>query len=204
MSIVEHIEAEREQIDSASSGPVEPRFGVDEVAASHRSDETLDEEAFKRAFRDHPAGVALITADAGDGPVALTATSVASVSASPPLIMFSVTSAASSSPTIHRAATVVVHLLSASQLHLAKLGSTSGIDRFADTSLWTTLPTGETYFPAARVWIRARVVNVIDAGASSVFLVEALESGISGGESEEPLVYHNRTWHRLGDHSRTD
>jgi hypothetical protein len=38
-------------------------------------------DEFKSAFRNHPAGVAVITADAGYGPVGLTATSVISVSA---------------------------------------------------------------------------------------------------------------------------
>ena len=50
---------------------------------------------FKAVFRGHPGGVALITADAGDGPVALTATSVASVNVDPPLLMFSVTTVSS-------------------------------------------------------------------------------------------------------------
>ena len=93
---------------------------------------------FTAAFRAHPAGVALVTADAGGGPVALTATSVASVSADPPMLMFSVSDASSSSPTIAVADTVVVHLLRAEQLHLAKLGATSGIDRFADVPLKDT------------------------------------------------------------------
>jgi len=167
-------------------------------------DVRLSPDEFKAAFRDHPAGVAVITADAGHGPVALTATSVASVSADPPLIVFSVSEISSSSPTIRAASTLVVHLLGVDQLHLAKLGATSGIDRFADESLWEVLPTGETYFPDARTWIRARVVDVIVAAGSAVVLVEALEAKPGDDTQHEPLVYHNRTWHRLGDHSRID
>jgi len=168
------------------------------------NERVLDPDDFKAAFRDHPAGVAVITADAGDGPVALTATSVASVSAEPPLIMFSVSAMSSSTPTIRRAETVVVHLLAADQLDLAKLASTSGIDRFADTSVWKVLPTGETYFPSARSWIRARVLEVVAAGSSSIILVEALESKPVDEAAAVPLVYHNRTWHSLGNHSRIE
>jgi flavin reductase (DIM6/NTAB) family NADH-FMN oxidoreductase RutF len=164
----------------------------------------LAEADFKRAFRDHPAGVALITADAGDGPVALTATSVASVSASPPLIMFSVSATSSSSATIRSAHTVVVHLLGSSQLHLAKLGATSGIDRFADRTLWYRLPTGEVVFPEAQSWIRARVEHVLEAGGSAILLVEALEAKPAEDSERAPLVYHDRTWHRLGGHSQID
>ncbi|RFA08973.1 flavin oxidoreductase [Subtercola boreus] len=166
-------------------------------------------DEFKAAFRNHPAGVAVITADPGDGPVALTATSVFSVSAEPPLLVFSISGLSSSAPSIARAETIVVHLLGAEQLHLAKLGATSGIDRFADTSLWARLETGEPYFPAAHAWIRAKIVNRMAAGGSTVIAAEAVqthapEAGDASADASqaEPLVYHNRTWHRLGEHSK--
>jgi flavin reductase (DIM6/NTAB) family NADH-FMN oxidoreductase RutF len=175
----------------------------------HPSSETVTPEEFKAAFRNHPAGVAVITADAGDGPVALTATSVFSVSAVPPLLVFSISELSSSSPTIRKADTVVVHLLGADQIDIAKLGATSGIDRFADTSIWTRLPTGEPYFPAAHAWIRGRIVNKMEAGGSTVVAVQALETKAPapGDESADaklahPLVYHNRTWHRLDENSK--
>ena len=168
---------------------------------------TADE--FRAAFRNHPAGVAVITADAGDGPVALTATSVFSVSLTPPLLVFAISELSSSAPTIRRAETVVVHLLGASQLDIAKLGATSGIDRFADTSIWSRLPTGEPYFPAAHAWIRGRIINKMEAGGSTVVAVLALETksphadGSAADAAEaQPLVYHNRTWHKLGESSK--
>ncbi|WP_203585975.1 flavin reductase family protein [Subtercola lobariae] len=175
----------------------------------HPSSETVTPDEFKAAFRNHPAGVAVITADAGDGPVALTATSVFSVSAVPPLLVFSISELSSSSPTIRRADTVVVHLLGADQIDIAKLGATSGIDRFADTSIWTRLPTGEPYFPAAHAWIRGRIVNKMEAGGSTVVAVQALETkapapGDASADANlaHPLVYHNRTWHRLDENSK--
>lgn len=171
--------------------------------------EVLSPDEFKAAFRNHPAGVAVITADAGDGPVMLTATSVFSVSAEPPILVFSLSGASSSTPTIVRADTVVVHLLSADQIDIAQLGATSGIDRFADTSIWSRLPTGEPFFPAAGVWIRGRVVDRMEAGTSTVVAVEALQAkaprpGSPDADASEsrPLVYHNRTWHQLHDGSK--
>ena len=175
----------------------------------HPSADVVSPEEFKAAFRNHPAGVAVITADAGDGPVALTATSVFSVSAAPPLLVFSISELSSSTPTIRRADTVVVHLLGAEQLDIAKLGATSGIDRFADTSIWKRLPTGEPYFPAAHAWIRGRIVNTMEAGGSTVVAVQALETHAPDPGADEadaaqahPLVYHNRTWHRLDENSK--
>jgi len=57
-------------------------------------------EHFREAFRRHPAGVAVITADPGDRPVAMTVSSLISVSAAPPIVAFSLSQAlpASKSP----------------------------------------------------------------------------------------------------------
>jgi flavin reductase (DIM6/NTAB) family NADH-FMN oxidoreductase RutF len=161
----------------------------------------LSVDEFKAAFRNHPGGVAVVTADAGDGPVGLTVTSVFSVSAEPPLLVFSISGQSSSAPTIQRAETVVVHLLGADQLDVAKLFATSGVDRFADRSSWDRLITGEPYLPGAATWIRGRIVNRMEAGSSTVVAVHALQSGI-GAADTAPLVYHNRSWHHIGDHSR--
>jgi flavin reductase (DIM6/NTAB) family NADH-FMN oxidoreductase RutF len=43
-------------------------------------------DAFLAAVRHHPSGVAIITADAGEGPVALTVSSLISISATPPMV----------------------------------------------------------------------------------------------------------------------
>jgi flavin reductase (DIM6/NTAB) family NADH-FMN oxidoreductase RutF len=178
----------------------------DDNQQSERTDFSgLPASQFKLAFRNHAAGVAVITADAGDKPVGLTATSVFSVSAEPALLVFSISEQSSSAPTIQRADTVVVHLLSADQLDIAKLFATSGVDRFADTTLWDRLITGEPYFPSAHVWIRGKVINRMQAGTSTVVAIHALQAKLPDDPSTNeaaPLVYHNRTWHSLGEHSR--
>jgi flavin reductase (DIM6/NTAB) family NADH-FMN oxidoreductase RutF len=161
----------------------------------------LSSAEFKLAFRHHAAGVAVITADAGDGPVGLTASSVFSVSAEPPVMVFSISNGSSSAPQLRRAETVVVHLLSARELDIARLCSTSGIDRFADTSIWGRLPTGEPHFPGVPVWIRGRVINRMDVGDSTLIAVHALESEHTDSHTTTPLVYSNRAWHALGDAS---
>ncbi|WIX83204.1 flavin reductase family protein [Amycolatopsis carbonis] len=160
-------------------------------------------EELKAAFRNHPAGVAVITADAGDGPVAMTSSSVASVSADPPLIMFSASARSSSTPTILRAKTVVIHLLAAEQLSLAKLAATSGVDRFDGTIPWSRLPTGEPHYHGVPVRIRARVVSTVAAGSSTVVVAQALQADLSvTAQARGALVYHDRAWHELSGRSR--
>lgn len=184
--------------------------GPDEAYARHVGEllsvpGALDADGFKTLFRGHPGGVSVITAQGPDGPVALTATSVASVSVDPPILIFSVSSLSSATPAILAADTIVVHLLDAADLPLAKLASTSGVNRFADTSAWTRLPTGEPLFPRVRAWTRCAIVSRLEAGGSTVIAAHALQGQTNRSpEDSDPLVYHNRAWHHLGDHSRLE
>lgn len=165
----------------------------------------LSADDFKLAFRGLAAGVAVVTAEHEGEKAAMTATSVASLSATPPLFIFSASQLSSATAVIGQADTVVVHILTAAQLGLAIRGATSGIDRFAETAEWSRLPTGEPHFHDAAVWIRGRIVNRFTAGASIVHVVEALTSNVSDdphtASESSPLVYHNRTWHALGERS---
>jgi flavin reductase (DIM6/NTAB) family NADH-FMN oxidoreductase RutF len=166
-------------------------------------------EEFKHAFRNHPAGVAIVTTDVGNGPVALVASSVVSLSADPPLLAFSVSDFTSSAPTLRRAENVVVHLLGADHVGLAKLCAGTKADRFADAAQWSRLETGEPYFPKASNWIRGVVTQRIKAGTATLLVVYALSTGGTEAasrtaESGDGLVYHNRSWHRVGPHSRIE
>lgn len=159
--------------------------------------EGISADEFRMAFRNHAAGVAVITADAGDGPVAMTATSVFSVSATPPLLVFSVSSLSSATPTILRSKSVVVHLLDTTNVGLARLCSTSGVDRFADADAWDVLPTGEPYFVEPPVRIRGEIVNTFEAGMSRLIVVNvthATSPADDGDALNAPLIYHSRTW----------
>jgi len=174
---------------------------------THIGEAGVSDEVLRTVFRNHPAGVVVITADAGRGPVGLTATSIASVATQPPLFMFSLSTESSSTSTILEADTFVLHLVGAQNVDLAKLCATSGIDRFADSSSWTRLPTGEPYFHRASIWVRARIVHRFDAGSATVVVAHALESNLDSlhesddFERPEPLVYFGRNWHLLGEHS---
>ncbi len=162
-------------------------------------------EHFKNAFRRHPGGVAVITADCGSGPAGLTATSVTSLSANPPRLIFTVTDASSSAPTIIESDTAVIHLLDANDLPLAQLCATSGIDRFADTTMWDRLPTGEPYFPSAAEILLVRIIEKIHTAGSTIVVADVIEvrgrpDHLQTGDSSR-LIYQDRTWHSVGAHS---
>jgi flavin reductase (DIM6/NTAB) family NADH-FMN oxidoreductase RutF len=166
----------------------------------------LSPEEFKAVFRGHPGGVVVITASGPDGPVALTATSVASVSADPPLVVFSVSAQSSSTPALLATKTAVIHFIDADNLLIAKLGATSGINRFADTTLWTQLDTGEPVFHRVPVWIRVELKERLTFANSTVVVAQGLQCSLPATTLNEmafrePLAYVDRKWYRLGHES---
>lgn len=166
------------------TGAVEP------VAAS-----TDPVSAFKDAFREHPAGIALITAATSSGRVGLTASSVASVSVDPLALSFSVTRATGSAGAIITSSSYVVHLLDHRHQEIAQQFAVSGGERFTIEQGWSELDSGEPYLPGVRAALRCRTLNQIAVGPSTLVAAEVLD--IMVGTSADPLVYHDRTFTRL-------
>jgi len=159
-------------------------------------------EEFTSIFRDYPAGVAVVTADPGDGPVALVASSLSSLSAQPPYVVFSVSDATTAAPALDRAGTVVLQIFGADRVDLVRHIARSGSDRFSDTTRWTRLPDGEPLFLGSRSWLRGTIEQRVRAGSATLHVVRVLEARRQGGgDDHRPLVYHDRTWHGLGTHS---
>ena len=171
-----------------------------DLGTSAPREEVLGADAFKGVFRRHPAGVAVITAVVDGQPVGFTATSVISVSADPPLLAFSVDSASSAWRALSTADTLVVNFLSAAQVEVSARFATSGIDRFATTD-WYALPTGEPVLVGSAAWVRGEVVQRTPVGRSFLVSVLALESDVPDEAPGGPLVYHDRSYHGIGDHS---
>lgn len=166
----------------------------------------IDAERFKAAFRHHAAGVAVVTAATDDGPVALTASSVTSVSAEPPVLLLSVSDATRTGRALAAADTAVVHLLDADDHALAVRCADPTVERFADTASWTSLPTGEPVFLVPRILLRGRVTQRIVSGHATVLMLGVVEvvDRRPGAPTDVPgpLVYHDRRWHVLSGHSR--
>lgn len=152
------------------------------------------------AFRHHPSGVAIITADAGEGPVALTVSSLISISASPPMVAFSLSASSSSARTVERATSVVVHFVRRADMQLARLCATPGKDRFGPDTRWERLPSGEPHYPQVELWFRAELRGRLDTPGACLITAELTDvsAGAHAARQVEALVYSNRAWHALG------
>ena len=171
--------------------------GTDDATAADEA--FLDADRFKAVFRHHPAGVAVIALRTPEGElVGLTATSVISVSAAPPILAFSIASSSSSWPALARATTVAVSFLADDQHDVSARFATRGTDRFAAGG-WSLLDTGEPVIDGAVAWVRGAIVQRTPAGDSYLVSVLALDSSSRDGATA--IVYHDRTYHRIGDHT---
>jgi len=163
------------------------------------SDRDSVAHVFREAFRCHPAGVAVITADPGGRPVAMTVSSLISVSAAPPTAAFSLSSRSGSTATVLEAETVVIHLLRYPDMELARLGATPGADRFGPGIVWRRLPTGEPLYTSVSTWFRAKITGTLAVEGATLVAVELLDGVAAGLDTpeRESLVYLDRRWHRL-------
>lgn len=181
--------------------PGTPIPGLAATAAKAQTPGADLTEGFKMAFGGHPAGVAIVTAASATGPVGITASSVASVSAEPPLLAFSLAAASGSAAAIAVADTVVVHLLTAGDLELARIFASSKSRRFSDSMAWTTLETGEPLLFHGGFALRCTILSRTPAGGSLLLAAQVLDI-IAPEGTHAPMVYHSRNFHSLGEHSK--
>lgn len=170
----------------------QPVANIRSVSAEQAADETA---LFRDIFRRHPAGVAVVTlVDPVLGrPVGFTATSVISVSASPPTLAFSISRGSSSWPALAAAPSVVVNFLDRSASALSSRFATHGIDRFEGVA-WHPLEDGEPVLGHASSWVRATIL-ARHPTADSALVVARIERGAVG--QDEPLVFYDRGYHAL-------
>lgn len=154
-------------------------------------------DLLRSVFRRHAAGVAVITAQGGGGPVGFTATSLASVSAEPPLVSFGIGVGASSWPVISEAQHVGVHILGEHQEDLAGTFARSGADRFGTPTGWREGPEGVPVLNDVLAWLVCRVVARVPAGDHRIVLAEVVLGDPSG--RGRPLLYHQGRFNGLRD-----
>ncbi|WP_406152064.1 flavin reductase family protein [Streptomyces anulatus] len=152
-------------------------------------------DRFKQVFRRYPAGVVVVTADSGRGPVGFTATSLTSLSLDPPLVSYGIGVAASSWPHVEAAASTVVNFLGADQESLARTFATSGIDRFAAPTAWRRLPEGEPVLDGVAGWLRLETERIVPAGDHRIVIARVTDSWLD--EDRAPLLFHDGAYHSL-------
>ncbi|QIY69379.1 flavin reductase family protein [Streptomyces sp. RLB1-33] len=154
-------------------------------------------DLLRAVFRQHAAGVAVITAQGGSGPVGFTATSLSSVSAEPPIVSFGIGVGASSWPAISESDHVGIHILGEHQQDLAATFARSGADRFGAPTRWRKGPEDVPVLDDVLAWLVCRVVTRVPAGDHRIVLAEVVLGDPSG--AGRPLLYHQGRFNGLRD-----
>ncbi|NYT35679.1 flavin reductase [Allopusillimonas soli] len=151
----------------------------------------FDSTYFRAALGRFATGVTVITCESAHPatPVGLTISSFNSVSLDPPMVLWSLTRKASSLAHFQRAERYVIHVLAASQLHLARqFASGPQSLRFRDLRL-KRAPGGTLMLddPECAAWFECYNLTRHEAGDHLVFIGQVERCGRS---FNQPLVYH--------------
>ncbi len=156
------------------------------------SDALSPSQAFLESFRRHGAGIAVVTLRKKDGsPTGFIATSLASLSANPPIATFNMAQTASSWSSVSMDTPVLIHLLSAGNLELAKKIAGESDQRF-DGDHWEEGPGGLPLLTGVHAWMSATVVAITEVEFSA--MVAARVTGGALGDPAQPLVYSERDY----------
>jgi flavin reductase (DIM6/NTAB) family NADH-FMN oxidoreductase RutF len=153
-------------------------------------------DAFKRAFRRHAAGVAIVTALMPDGaPAGFTATSLASLAAVPPLATFNMAQVSTTWPAMTVGNHVAIHMLGPRSRHQAERMAADHSARFAGDH-WKPGPHGVPILDGVTAWMLGRIIDVHPVHNNAVIVVE-IEDG-SLGDEDDALLYHERQYFKPG------
>lgn len=151
----------------------------------------FDSRFFRSALGRFATGVTVVTAETREEhtPLGLTISSFNSVSLNPPLVLWTLSKAASSLTHFQQIDRYVIHVLAAQQLHLARQFSKgSQTDRFEGVSL-TRAPHGTLMLddPHCTAWFECHNQSQVEAGDHFIFIGQVERCHRSFGQ---PLVYH--------------
>jgi flavin reductase (DIM6/NTAB) family NADH-FMN oxidoreductase RutF len=120
---------------------------------------------------------------------------VSSVSADPPILCFSLQSLRGSAAAIADASSLLVHLLTAENVALARRFAAPGTDRrFGPSTPWSPLPTGEPFLHGTGPVLRGTPLTTVAAGPALV-VTAAVDAVLPSESLAAPLVYQDRRYH---------
>lgn len=147
----------------------------------------FDTGHFRQALSQFATGVTVITTRLADGSFrGLTASSFNSVSLTPPLVLWSLGSAANSMPIFSGNSHYVINVLAADQAHLAKLFSSRGTDPFSQVE-YELSRTGHPILKGTTAWFECHNRSRYPEGDHVIFVGEVEECAVT---PREPLIFH--------------
>lgn len=149
-------------------------------------------EAFRGAMRTLAGAVSVITTGEGAERTGFTATSVTSLSVTPPTLLVCLNRDSSSRPTLETHRSFCVNILAHDQSHVADRfagrGGAKGVARY-EGALWQRQPTGTLGLSGALAVIDCELEEAIERHTHTILIGRA--RAITLRQDAEPLLY----WH---------
>lgn len=158
---------------------------------------TLDPEQLRRAMRAWTTGVTVVTARHNDRQYGMTVNSFTSISLDPPLVSLALRRLTHTHELVEQSGEFGVTILAADQKELSDrfAGKFPDIkDRFEGVST-ETLALDIPLLQGGIAHFNCRVVQSVPVGENTLFVAEVI--AVRGEGEGNPLVYHNREYHRL-------
>ena len=158
---------------------------------------TLDPAQLRQSMRSWTSGVTVVTALHENERHGMTVSSFTSVALEPPLIIVSLQAESRTHRLVSQSNAFAVTILSAGQQEISdcfagRIPDTA--DRFADLET-ETLQSGIPVVTGGLAYLDCRVMQTIPVGTNTLFLAEVVSARGSG--EGQPLIYHDRGYHRL-------
>lgn len=145
----------------------------------------VDSEHFRHVVGHLASGVTVVTTRSGDHSFGMTASSVTSLSADPPMMLVCINNALPTASAVSQSGSYVVNILAEGQGELARQFSTPGRDKFRGV----TVQHGEHGQPVlgdALAHIECTVVDQVSGGSHTIFIGRVLSAKARSGR---PLTY---------------
>lgn len=158
---------------------------------------TLDSEHLRRAMRAWTTGVTVVTAKHNDRQYGMTVNSFTSISLEPPLVSLALRRLTHTHELVEGSGTFGVTILAADQKQLSDrfAGKFPEIkDRFEGVPT-ETLALDIPLLTGGIAYFNCRVIQSVAVGENTLFVAEVV--AVRGEGEGEPLVYHNRGYHRI-------
>ncbi|MBB3148524.1 flavin reductase (DIM6/NTAB) family NADH-FMN oxidoreductase RutF [Phyllobacterium trifolii] len=147
---------------------------------------------YKLAMRLLAGGVAAITVGSGAEMTGFTATSVVSLSAEPPRLMFGISQTSSSWKALTEGRAFAVNLLNSDANNVAdRFAGRAGVKGIAryDNAEWKTRKTGVQTLASAMAGFDCEVEEILLRYDHAIVIGRVKEAWISQNQTEEPLLY---------------
>lgn len=153
----------------------------------------VDPESFRRALRRFATGVTVVTVDHDGELHGMTASSFASVSLDPPLILVCLDRTSRTRALILEKGTFGVNILADDQESVSRSFSRRGTKPFNELP-HSRGDTGDPLLDGAIAWIECRLEEMVPAGDHDIFVGEVLACGDRDGT---PLLYYDQSYGSL-------